>query len=159
MNNSIYQKHRQLNKGLISISEWWDFIALENKDEVKEVVATSIKAQNRLQDYKRSFRFVNKIRSYVSLFLYTDVHAYEVVKVISDKCVEIRRLKATCTQQPKEFYPGGFSGHYADNHNQVWSFEQDQTAGIVKLRLGKKGWGLGKYRMMDQPYEHYDYNF
>lgn len=156
---TLQLKHRELRKNVITAQQWWDFIATQPKEEVKKVVTESMKAEDRLRKYKDSFRFTTKIRSYVSLFLHSDIHAYEVVNVISDKCVEIRRLSAVCVKPPKEFYPGGFSGHYADNHNQTWEFTQDEKAAVVRLRLDKKGWGLGRYRMLDQPLEHYDYNF
>lgn len=157
--NTIQSTYRQHRRNEISCQQWWDFIATQQQPDVKRVVEGSMKAEKRLRMYKDSFRFVTKVRKYVSLFLYTDIHAYEVVKVISDKCVEIRRLDATCVKPPTQFYPGGFSGHYADNHNQTWEFKPNEANAIVKLRLGKKGWGLGKYRMLDNPMEHYDYNF
>jgi hypothetical protein len=37
---------------------------------------------------------------YASEHFYTDVKAYEIVKVISDKTVEVRRLEATSSSQP-----------------------------------------------------------
>lgn len=159
MKNEIYLMHKKLNKNQLTTQEWWGFIATQDKDAVKEVVAQSMKAQDRLRKYKDSFRCVTNIRKYVSEFLYTDVHAYEVVRVVSKRCVEIRRLKSIETKKPQVFLPGGFSGHYADNHAQEWAFESDETNGIRKLMLGKKGWGLGRFRMLDKPYEHYDYNF
>jgi len=157
--NEIHQMHRKLNKNQISITEWWAFIEDKPKEIVGQVVRQSLAAVNRLQDYKKSSRVVNKVRKYCTELGYTDRYPFEVVKVVSEKIVEIRALDAVQVVAPKEFYPGGFSGHYADNHNQEYTYNSNEKNGTRRIHLGKKGWGNGRYLMMDRPYKFHDYNF
>jgi len=157
--NQIYQMHRKLNKRQITIQEWWDFIKGAPEDITREVVETSIEAERRLRAYKSSPLFLNKIRKYCNYHGYSDIHPYEVIRVISPVCVEIRPMDTVQTVAPSEFYPGGFSGHYADNHNQKYEYSSNENNSVVKLRLSKKGWGLGRFRMSDYPVKFYDYNF
>lgn len=99
------------------------------------------------------------IKKYVTYYGYTDRHAWEVIKIISDKTVQIRRLTTKLIKAPVEFYPGGFSGHYADNYNQEYEYTSNPNNATQQIRLGKHGWGLGKFGMSDKPHEFYDYNF
>lgn len=150
----------QLEKNLITIQEWWNFIELTNNQAlIEKVVMNTSDARNRLKDYKDSFYYQTKIRQYCNQYGYTDVYPYEVVKVISPKCVEIRAMDSKITKAPKEFYPGGFSGHFADNYAQEWECTSNESHPIRRIRLGKKGWGLGRYHMSDTPNKFHDYNF
>lgn len=157
--NQIYQMHRKLNKRQIDITQWWDFITGAPEDILREVVETSVDAQRRLLAYKSSPLYLNKIRKYCNYHGYSDIEAFEVVRVISPVCVEIRALDTVQTVVPSEFYPGGFSGHYADNNNQKYEYSVNESNPVAKIRLSKKGWGLGQYRMSDYPVKFYDYNF
>ena len=47
---------------------------------------------------------------YAMHMAYSDVNPYEVIKVVSDKCIEIREMKAQLNPSYKpQFIPGGFS--------------------------------------------------
>jgi len=49
---------------------------------------------------------------YANLYGYSDVHPYEVVRVISEKTIEIRAMNASRDPNWKpEIIPGGFAGH------------------------------------------------
>lgn len=87
----IREMHRKLRRNEISIQEWWEFIKTQDQNELREVVDNSMKAEQRLHDYKNSFRFRMKIRKYCNLHLYSDVEPCEVLRVVSDNCVELRR--------------------------------------------------------------------
>ena len=64
------------------------------------------------------------VKKYISYYMYTDVQAYEVVRQVSKTKIEVRELDTKAIKQPSEFYAGGFSGHYADNHNQEYEYKR-----------------------------------
>ena len=99
------------------------------------------------------------IKKYVTYFGYTDRHAWEVIRVVSKKTVQIRRLSTKLIKAPTQFYPGGFSGHFADNYSQEYEYTSNPANATQIIRLGKNGWGLGRFGMSDKPCEFYDYNF
>lgn len=161
-NAQIRSAYKKVYTGKGSTQEWWDLLETltpEQKEQAGEIISKLVDADRRLSSYKISPRFKNKIRKYVSERLYTDVKAYEVVKVISDKIVEIRELKATPITTPQQFVPGGFVGTYLDNTNQTYHFESDTTNPIKRLHLSNRGWGKGRFVMRDTPYKFHDYNF
>lgn len=93
---------------------------------------------------------------------YSDIHPYEVVRVVSEKCVEIREMDAELSADWKpNFIPGGFAGHVTNNAEQVWTFKSNPERPIIRARLGKRGWKshLGFHRPSDQPRRFHDYNF
>lgn len=96
---------------------------------------------------------------------YSDRHAFEVVKVVSEKTLEIRRLKAERDPSWKpEYVPGGFSAVCTNMYEQKWLFESDPSAEVIRIRKKKghndlwirKGFN---YRLTEEPVEFYDYNF
>ena len=144
------------------IRSWFEYIADKDKALVSEVITEMSAVERRLSTYLESPLYLNKIRKYANYMMYSDVEAFEVTKVVSAKCVEVRRLKATIVRRPSDFEAGGFVGHYHDNHRQEWSFESDESQETMRIRLTKKGWKHGrhmKFQMSDSPYEFYDFNF
>lgn len=110
-----------------------------------------------------------KEKWYMTEYLYSDAHAYEVVEVYGKNRMDVRQLKATEKPEAKEermasFIPGGFVGTF-DNSLQEWDFESDERNPIITVRLHKDGcyYRAGTrtcpFRMEDGPYEHYDFNF
>jgi hypothetical protein len=99
------------------------------------------------------------VKKYISWVLYTDVQAYEVVRQVSKTKIEVRALDTKPIKQPSEFYAGGFSGHYADNHNQEYEYTSNEQNPIDTIRLSNQGWGKGRWVMRDTPYKFYDFNF
>lgn len=102
-------------------------------------------------------KFANKLG-------YTDVNPFEVVKVISDKTVEIREMKAE--KDPSwtpEFVSGGYSGHCTNQYDQRWFISSDESQIPFRIRLSKsKGWQDkygNRYQMNEKPIKFYDYNF
>lgn len=138
---------------------WWDVQKGQDKHLIREVVAERIAAEHRLFAYVNSFGFKVKVRKFISLYGWSDVHAYEVVRQVSKTCVEVRSLNTELILAPKEFHAGGFSGHFADNHAQKYKYTSNPEGALKKIHLGKRGWGLGKWRMSDEPYKFHDYNF
>ncbi len=94
---------------------------------------------------------------------YSDVDPYEIVRVISDKTIEIREMKTERDDSVKlEFHVGGFSAHCSNQHDQKWTISSDETAPVIRIRLGKRGWKCPhgrKFMLGDEPVKFYDYNF
>lgn len=100
---------------------------------------------------------------YANHHMYSDVDPYEIVRVISDKTIEIREMKAERDNSVKlEFHVGGFSAHCSNQSQQKWIITSDETAQIKRIRLGKRGWKDahgGRYSLADKPRKFHDYNF
>jgi hypothetical protein len=95
---------------------------------------------------------------------YTDVNPFEVIRVVSDKTIEVRAMKID--RDPSytpEFIVGGFSAHCVNDHAQKWIITSDESARVVRIRLSKnKGWQAAdgrKFELSDKPVKYYDYNF
>ena len=94
---------------------------------------------------------------------WSDVTPYEVIRVISDKTIEIREMKAE--RDPAytpEFVPGGFSAVCTNQRDQTWIIESDDTAPVIRARLRKDGYfhsQRGRHILNDKPVHFYDYNF
>lgn len=99
---------------------------------------------------------------YANHYGYSDVNPYEVVRVISDKTIEIREMDAERDKNVKpSFDIGGFSAH-SDN-NQAWFITSNESNPVIRIRLSKKKGWVDKYGrkfgLADQPRKFYDYNF
>jgi hypothetical protein len=159
MNQSIKAMYKKMNNNEINMQIWWDFIATQDKAEVREVVEIMGSVQRRLKSFLDGFHHTTKIRQFCNEFGYSDVEPYEVVKVISANCVEVREMATKQIVFPSQFFVGGFSAHCADNFNQKYEYTSDPCRPTIRIRKGKKGWGNGKFRMANHPHKHYDYNF
>lgn len=100
---------------------------------------------------------------YANKIGYSDVTPYEVVRVVSEKTLEIRRMSAE--RDPNwtpDFVPGGFFGTVINQNSQTWIITSDDTAPVIRIRLGKHGWKdahRGRYDLADEPHRFYDFNF
>jgi len=92
----------------------------------------------------------------------SDTIPYEVIRVVSDKTIEVRRMKAELDPSWKrDFIPGGFCGHTANNDSQKWIVTSDKTQPVIRIRKQKSGrWGKnGWFYLSDKPVYFYDFNF
>lgn len=100
---------------------------------------------------------------YANQYGYSDVEPFEVVRVISDKTIEIRAMDAEKDDSVKlEFHVGGFSAHCSNQHQQKWFITSNPNNPVIRIRLGKKGWKDAhgrRYGLADKPCKFYDYNF
>jgi len=72
---------------------------------------------------------------------FSDVNPYEVVKVISDKTIEVREMDAERDDSVKlDFHVGGFSAHCVNQCDQRWNINSNPGNPVVRIRLGKQGW-------------------
>lgn len=162
---TIRKTRKALRNNAITINEWWSFIADVKANGGASVLEAAVKngieAEHRLMNYKNSPLFLNKVRPYCNHHLYTDVHAYEVVRVISSKCVEVRRMDAEMTNK-MTFVVGGFAANCPTNDMQEYKYTSNVNNEVIRVRLGKNGWKNahgGKHYMSNTPYEKYDFNF
>lgn len=100
---------------------------------------------------------------YANHYGYSDIDPYEIVRIISDKTIEIREMKAERDDSVKlEFHVGGFSAHCSNQRDQKWTISSDETAPVIRIRLGKRGWKCPhgrKFSLSDEPVKFFDYNF
>jgi hypothetical protein len=103
------------------------------------------------------------MNQYANHYGYSDVNPYKVVRVVSDKTIEVRAMNAEPDPLWKpNFVPGGFSAHCTNQSEQRWIITSDNNAKTIRIRLGKQGWKSAdgrKFRLSDQPKRFYDYNF
>lgn len=95
---------------------------------------------------------------------WSDVNPFEIVRVVSAKCLEVREMKAERDPDWKpEFIPGGFAGHCVNQHEQRWNIEPDPEALVYRIRLHKNGWWKdangNRFVLSEAPRKFYDYNF
>ena len=104
-------------------------------------------------------------RKFANFHGYTDVNPFEIVNIVSEKTIEIRAMETEQTKMPSDFHPGGFHGHYADNHGgQEYTYSSNKEFSVKRIRWSeRKGtWQCkhgSRYHIADAPYKFYDYNF
>lgn len=102
-------------------------------------------------------------KKFANLHLHSDSYPYEIVRVISDKTIEIRSMKADRdpTWKP-EIHAGGFAGHCSNQHSQRWIYSSDEGGEVIRARKRKDGNFYSKYGrhgLSETPFRFYDYNF
>ena len=68
---------------------------------------------------------------------YSDIMPFEIVRVISDKTIEIREMDAEQGDWKPVILQGGFAGHYENQHDQVWNIKSNETNPVIRARLNK----------------------
>ncbi len=102
--------------------------------------------------------------TYANHIGYSDVNPFEIVRHVTDKTIEIRKMNAEIDFQPN-ISPGGFAGHCTNNTEgeQKWKISSDESAPVIRIRLHKNGqWkdaNGNRYQLGDKPRKFYDYNF
>lgn len=164
LKNKIKFNYRKFRKRQLSYGEWsyyLDKIKAKYKEEaynaLTEVFTDNRTALERLRKYTTSFGYVNKIRKYCNLHSGSDIEPNEVLKVVDENRVIIRKMDAVLKHVPSHTI-GGFAAHY-ENNEQRWICVSNPENETKLLILRKKGWGGGKYQMSDKPFKFYDYNF
>ena len=97
---------------------------------------------------------------------WSDVNPFEIIRVISEKTIEIREMKSTLDEYWKpKFVLGGFGGHCVNAREQKWNIFSDESQPIFRIRSSsKRGYpwrdrhGL-QYSLSNKPRKYYDYNF
>jgi hypothetical protein len=104
------------------------------------------------------------MNKFANQYGYSDVYPFEVVKVISDKAVEVREMEAERDESVKlEWVVGGFAGHCTNQRDQKWFITSNEGNPVVRIRLSKSGVWKDKhgrkFDLNDKPVRFYDYNF
>ena len=94
---------------------------------------------------------------------YSDTTPYEVIRVISDKTIEIREMDYRRDESVElKWDVGGFAGHCVNQRDQKWFISSNTTNPVVRIRKGKDGWKDAHgnhFKLSDKPVRFYDYNF
>lgn len=103
-----------------------------------------------------------KVGDGITIDLYSDSHAYTVIKRTA-KTITLQRDKATLDPNFKpEIIVGGFAGHCTNQNEQSYSYKADPNGSIIKLSWSEKmgGWKTpyNKIARLGR-HEFYDYNF
>ena len=100
---------------------------------------------------------------YANYIGYSDVLPFEVVKVISDKTLEIREMDAQLAEGEKpEFVVGGFAAHCTNQRSLKYDIVSNANNPVIRVRKRKDGCfykGGSKFKLSDVPVKFYDYNF
>jgi len=120
----------------------------------------------RLVEANNDYRIVEVVKTFthVSEYLYTDVHAYEIVNVVSDKTIEIRAMEVKHDISHLTQHVGGFSAHTENQHNQKVTYASKSNNPVIRIRRKKNNpnaWtgNGGRFGLTEAPYAFYDYNF
>lgn len=100
---------------------------------------------------------------FANLHLHSDVEPFEVVRVVSPKCIELRRMRATLSPDWKpKMHAGGFAANCSNQSSQEWLYACDFDAPVIRARLRKDGEfhsAYGRHLMAVNPRKFHDYNF
>jgi len=117
-------------------------------------------------DRAPQLRIVEDVKTFThaSLIGYSDVQAFEIVNVISDKTLEIRRMDTEHDVSHLEFVKGGFCGTVINQQNQKVTYKSNPSAPVIRIRRKKnnpEAWTANgsKFTLGTEPYAFYDFNF
>ena len=103
------------------------------------------------------------MNKFANLHMFSDIEPFEVVRVVSEKTVDVRRMKAERDPNWKPtMHVNGFSVHCSNNNEQKSIIESDEEGEIVRIRLRKDGRWYSKYGrhvFSDNARHFYDFNF
>lgn len=107
---------------------------------------------------------MNTATQYANQYGYSDVEPFEVVRVVSDKTIEVRQMNSERDDTWKpEWHVGGFAGHCSNQREQRWHITRNDSNPVVRIRLQKNGvWKSAhgnKFYLSEKPVKFYDYNF
>jgi hypothetical protein len=101
--------------------------------------------------------------NYANRIGYSQVYPYEIIRVISDKTIEVREMEALPDPNWKpRILPGGFAGHCENQYEQTWIIVSNTKNPVIRIRKRKDGqWysNMGRHVFEDKPRYFYDYNF
>jgi hypothetical protein len=101
---------------------------------------------------------------YANQIGYSDITPFEVVRVVSDKCLEVRSMNvALLNISDLVFHAGGFAAHCSNQADQKWAITPDAEGYVFKIRKNVRGTWKSKhgdtYAVEAQPRRRYDFNF
>lgn len=143
-----------------------DALVFENRDEAEEFVAGLPAEDKDWNSFGTHLKFDYTVEevdyAYANMHGWSDVYPFEIIRVVSNKTIEVRAMIAELDEGFKpEIIPGGFSGHCVNQNKQTYKYKSCPEGQVLRVRLGKKGWksSMGKHVISEQPRKFYDYNF
>ena len=151
--------------GYVTADRSYEHMTFATREEAEAVIPTLRKRSGYDSgNYSRVYSYeVEAIEyGYANMHGWSDVSPFEIIRVVSPKCIELRAMVAELDEDFKpEFVPGGFAGHCKNQEKQTYKYKSCAEGVVVKARLGKKGWksSHGRHVLNEQPIKFYDYNF
>ena len=112
--------------------------------------------------YAEYFRENAQIGDGATVHYWTDKEAYTIIRR-TPKTLTLRRCKAILSPDFKpDFIPGGFAGTVVNQHEQCYTYEEDENGRIVKAHWSEAKHGFYVDRCLfvsPGRHEFYDYNF
>ncbi len=162
-------KAEQLASKLETITAEHDaLIADANKteytDEMHKENVRLVDAMSNVREEIRGLKTIPELGKFANKFGYSDIYPFEIVRVISDKTLEIRPMSSELSEDWKpEIIVGGFSGHCVNNNTQEYTYTSKPEAETIRIRKRKNQdeWTHNgeRYIVDFKPQRHYDYNF
>tara|TARA_R110000803_G_scaffold112151_1_gene180513 strand:+ start:1550 stop:1882 length:333 start_codon:yes stop_codon:yes gene_type:complete len=94
---------------------------------------------------------------------HSDVEPYEIVRIVSEKCIEVRAMDTSDNKTKMDFHVGGFSANCSNQNAQKYDYTSNPKNPVKKIRLNKvlvwKSKYGEKFSIAKNPYKFYDYNF
>lgn len=99
---------------------------------------------------------------FANRFGWSDVEPYEIVRIVSDKCIEVRLMDTGENKTKMDWVSGGFTGHCTNQNAQDYDYTSNPDNPVSKIRLNKRGWQNSdgqRFGISEKPYKFHDYNF
>ena len=101
--------------------------------------------------------------NYANMIGYSDITPFEIIRHVSDKTIDVRRMQYKKDDSVKlNFHTGGFAANCSNQNDQEWIINSDETSDVIRIRLGKQGWKSSdgaRFQLDIKPVRFYDYNF
>jgi len=143
-----------------------DAISFLSEEEAHAHIATLSEIDHNWRNQNVTMFYTFKVAladyAFANMHGYSDIEPFEIVNIVSDKTIEIRKMNCIEQEWDREFYAGGFHGHTANQHKQKWDIQSCEANPVVRIRKGKKGWkdsSGSRFAIAEQPRKFYDYNF
>ena len=135
----------QIRKEIASLSLTYDLARKDRRSNLWEIQ----KVEDKIEDLR--LRLDPK---FVCELCYSDRHAYQVLRLESDKRMVVRRLTPNRVN----------IGEYVMSDAQDYEFSENEQAPEVTLRLHKDGFwyetnNCNPFRITKEPHEYFDYSF
>lgn len=135
----------QINKEIASLSFTYDLARKDRRSNLWEIQ----KMEDKIEDLR--LRLDPK---FVCELCYSDRHAYQVLRLESDKRMVARRLTPNRVN----------IGEYVMSDAQDYEFTENPEAPEITLRLHKDGFwyetnNCNPFRITKEPHEYFDYSF
>ena len=91
------------------------------------------------EEERRNYEIEEVNYGYANCYGYTDVNPFEIVRIVSDKTIEVREMDAKPLPWKRDFHVGGFFGHTSNQRDQKWEITSNENAVTFRIRKSKYG--------------------